>query len=96
MKFLGDRYSPDQEEDYVEIAGSPAKFARLGPVECGCDDDDGSKETASSRQGVPQSDLDELFGGSSASGSPLLPVLAGATTNDRIEAWANDPRRADT
>jgi hypothetical protein len=73
MKFPGDKYRPDQEDDYVEIAGSPAKFAHLGAAECGCGDDDGKRETVSSKQAAPQSDLDELFGGiSGALGSPPL------------------------
>ncbi|HKT96494.1 MAG TPA: VRR-NUC domain-containing protein [Paraburkholderia sp.] len=73
MKFPGDKYGPDQEDDYIEIAGSPAKFAHLGAAECGCGDD-GKKETASSKQPAQQSDLDELFGGgSSAPGSAPLP-----------------------
>lgn len=73
MKFPGDRYGPDQEDDYIEIAGSPSKFAHLGAAECGCGDD-GQKQTSSSKQRAPQSDLDELYGGgSSAPGSPPLP-----------------------
>lgn len=76
MKFPGDRYRPDQEDDYIEIAGSPAKFAHLGVTECGCGDDDGQKKTAPSRQPAPQSDLDELYGGGSVSpGGPPLPPM---------------------
>ncbi|KWC65073.1 hypothetical protein WL53_07820 [Burkholderia ubonensis] len=76
MKFPGDRYGPDQEDDYIEIAGSPAKFAPLSAAECGCGDDDAQKETARSKQTARQSELDELFGGgSSAPGSPPLPPM---------------------
>ncbi|QJW79092.1 VRR-NUC domain-containing protein [Burkholderia glumae] len=76
MKFPGDRYGPDQEADYVEIAGGYSKFTHLGATECGCGDDDGEKQTSSSRQRAPQSDLDELYGGSSAPGGPPLPPVA--------------------
>ena len=76
MKFPGDRYGPDQEDDYIEIAGSPSKFAHLGAAECGCGDDDGQKQTSSSKRHAPQSDLDELYGGrSSAPGSTPLPPI---------------------
>ncbi|KVG66663.1 VRR-NUC domain-containing protein [Burkholderia multivorans] len=79
MKFPGDRYGPDQEDDYIEIAGGPSKFAHLGAAECGCGDDDGQKRTSSSRQRAPQSDLDELYGGgSSAPGGPPLPPISPA------------------
>ncbi|KIX44650.1 hypothetical protein SY87_19485 [Burkholderia pseudomallei] len=79
MKFPGDRYGPDQEDDYVEIAGGPSKFAHLGAAECGCGDDDGQKQTSSSTQRAPQSDFDELYGGSSnAPGSPPLPPISPA------------------
>ncbi|WP_175810033.1 MULTISPECIES: VRR-NUC domain-containing protein [Burkholderia] len=79
MKFPGDRYGPDQEDDYIEIAGGPSKFAHLGAAECGCGDDDGQKQTSSSKQRAPQSDLDELYGGSSsAPGSPPLPPTSPA------------------
>lgn len=74
MKFPGDSYGPDQEDDYIEIAGSPSKFVHLGAADCGCGADDGQKKTSRSRQTAPQSDLDELFGGSSsAPGAPPLP-----------------------
>ncbi|QGA37240.1 VRR-NUC domain-containing protein [Burkholderia glumae] len=77
MKFPGDRYGPDQEADYVEIAGGHSKFTHLGATECGCGDDDGEKQTSSSRQRAPRSDLDELYGGgSSAPGGPPLPPVA--------------------
>ncbi|AIV86593.1 gp30 [Burkholderia pseudomallei] len=76
MKFPGDSYGPDQEDDYIEIAGSPSKFAHLGAADCGCGNDDGQKKTARSKQSARQSDLDELFGGnSSAPGSPPLPPM---------------------
>ncbi|MCA8372534.1 VRR-NUC domain-containing protein [Burkholderia multivorans] len=75
MKFPGDTYGPDQEDDYIEIAGSPSKFVHLGAADCGCgDDDDGQKKTSRSRQTASQSDLDELYGTSpSAPGAPPLP-----------------------
>ncbi len=74
MKFPGDLYGPDQEDDYIEIAGSPSKFAHLGAAACGCGDDDGQQQISSSKQRAPQSDLDDLYGGgSSAPGSPPRP-----------------------
>jgi hypothetical protein len=75
MKFPGDTYGPDQEDDYIEIAGGPSKFVHLGAADCGCgDDDDGQKKTSRSRQTASQSDLDELYGTSpSAPGAPPLP-----------------------
>ncbi|MFP3506673.1 VRR-NUC domain-containing protein [Burkholderia sp. SIMBA_062] len=73
MKFPGDAYGPDQEDDYIEIAGGPSKFVHLGAADCGCGDDNGQKETSRSRQTASQSDLDELFGtGTSAPGAPPL------------------------
>jgi hypothetical protein len=74
MKFPGDTYGPDQEDDYIEIAGGPSKFVHLGAAECGCGDDDGQKKTSRARQTASQSDLDELYGTStSAPGAPPLP-----------------------
>ncbi|MFA8340651.1 VRR-NUC domain-containing protein [Burkholderia cenocepacia] len=74
MKFPGDTYGPDQEDDYIEIAGGPSKFVHLGAADCGCGDDDGQKKTSRSRQTASQSDLDELYGTSpSAPGAPPLP-----------------------
>lgn len=75
MKFPGDHYGPDQRDDYVEIAGSPAKFVHIGPAECGCGDDDAQKQTAPAKQTAPQSDLDDLFGSSSTAGSSPLPPM---------------------
>ncbi|MBR8186103.1 VRR-NUC domain-containing protein [Burkholderia ambifaria] len=76
MKFPGDAYGPDQEDDYIEIAGGPSKFVHLGAADCGCGDDNGQKETSRSRQTASQSDLDELFGtGTSAPGAPPLPPM---------------------
>ncbi|KWA38054.1 hypothetical protein WL27_17180 [Burkholderia multivorans] len=76
MKFPGDTYGPDQEDDYIEIAGGPSKFVHLGAAECGCGDDDGQKETSRSKQTASQSDLDELFGtGSNAPGAAPLPPV---------------------
>ncbi|UKD13058.1 VRR-NUC domain-containing protein [Burkholderia aenigmatica] len=76
MKFPGDRYGPDQEDDYIEIAGGPSKFVHLGAADCGCGDDDGKKATSRSRQSARQSELDDLFGdSSSAPGSPPLPTV---------------------
>ncbi|RQS05636.1 VRR-NUC domain-containing protein [Burkholderia sp. Bp9002] len=75
MKFPGDRYGPDQEDDYIEIAGGPSKFVHLGAADCGCGDADGQKETSRSKQSARQSELDDLFGGnSSAPGGPPLPT----------------------
>ncbi|WP_322083534.1 VRR-NUC domain-containing protein [Burkholderia sp. BCC1972] len=74
MKFPGDTYGPDQEDDYIEIAGGPSKFVHLGAADCGCGDDDGQKKTSRSRQTASQSDLDELYGTSpSVPGAPPLP-----------------------
>ncbi|KWI64073.1 hypothetical protein WT75_29695 [Burkholderia stagnalis] len=76
MKFPGDTYGPDQEDDYIEIAGGPSKFVHLGAADCRCGDDNGQKETSRSRQTASQSDLDELFGtGTSAPGAPPLPPM---------------------
>ncbi len=76
MKFPGDAYGPDQEDDYIEIAGGPSKFVHLGAADCGCGDDNGQKETSRSKQTASQSDLDELFGtGTSAPGAPPLPPM---------------------
>ncbi|WCM24554.1 VRR-NUC domain-containing protein [Paraburkholderia bryophila] len=75
MKFPGDDYSPDQRDDYVEIAGSPAKFVHLGPAECGCGDEQKNEQTAPATQSAPQSDLDDIFGGSSKLGRSALPAM---------------------
>lgn len=89
MKFPGDRYGPDQEADYVEIAGGHSKFAHLGATECGCGDDDGEKQTSSSKQRAPQSDLDELYGGGSSApgGPPLTPVASGPAPFPAPPIW---------
>lgn len=76
MKFPGDRYRPDQEDDYIEIAGAHAKFVHLGAAECGCGDEKGQKQGASSKQRAHESDLDELYGGGrNAPGGPPLPPM---------------------
>jgi hypothetical protein len=76
MKFLGDRYGPDQKDDYIEIAGGPSKFVHLGAADFGCGDDDGQKQTSRSRQSARQSELDDLFNGnSSAPGGPSPPPV---------------------
>ncbi|WP_233464241.1 VRR-NUC domain-containing protein [Burkholderia arboris] len=78
MKFPGDSYGPDQEDDYIEIAGSPSKFVHLGAADCGCGDDDGQKKTSRSTRSARQSELDDLFdGSSSAPGGPALPPVIG-------------------
>ncbi|MGU3779400.1 VRR-NUC domain-containing protein [Burkholderia metallica] len=73
IKFCGDTYSPDRQDNYIEIAGGPSKFVDLGAADCGRADD-GQKKTSRSRQTASQSDLDELYRTSpSAPGAPPLP-----------------------
>lgn len=76
MKFPPDRLNRGQDKAYIEIAGSSSKFVTLGPADCGCGDEKGEKQTAPAKQAAPQSDVDELFGGSgSSSGSPSIAPL---------------------
>lgn len=78
MKFPGDSYGDNQERDYVRIAGSRSKFAHLGVENCGCDDNQSQRQTASSPQTAPESDLDELYGGDGTARSSGLPALPAA------------------
>ncbi|MEK6371016.1 MAG: VRR-NUC domain-containing protein [Burkholderia gladioli] len=72
-KFPPDDFTRDQRQDYIEIAGSESKFMRLGPVECGCGDDQNRQESSTQRQSRSStSDLDDLAGQSGGiSASPL-------------------------
>ncbi|MEK6350725.1 MAG: VRR-NUC domain-containing protein [Burkholderia sp.] len=78
FKFPPDEFSRNQREDYIDIAGSPSKFTRLGPAECGCGDDDQDGQESTQRQSKSStSDLDDLAGQSSGNGGSSLPGAGG-------------------
>ncbi|MFP6557090.1 VRR-NUC domain-containing protein [Paraburkholderia sp. B3] len=67
MKFPPDDYGPNQQRDYIRIAGDRSKFVRIGPAECGCGDDKMDGKTSTSTQPQSSSDMDELLGGGGGS-----------------------------
>ncbi len=77
MKFFDDGYGPDQEDDYLRIAGQPSKFVPINPGDCECGSKQSKQETSTAREPASQSDrdLDDLFGTERKTGpfGPMLP-----------------------